>query len=59
MNTKQKMALYGAWDLRELNKILERYLEEGEFTKVQDILSAFGTTINNILSTDSIKMYKA
>ena len=59
MNTKQKMALYGAWDIGELHKALEKYKEEGEFTKVQDILSAFGTTINNILSTDSIKMYKA
>lgn len=59
MNTKQKMALYGAWDIGELHKALEKYKEEGEFTKVQDILSAFGTTINNILATDSIKMYKA
>ena len=59
MNTKQKMVLYGAWDIGELHKALEKYKEEGEFTKVQDILSAFGTTINNILSTDSINMYKA
>ena len=59
MNTKQKMALYGAWDIGELHKSLEKYKEEGEFTKVQDILSAFGTSINNILSTDEIKMYKA
>lgn len=59
MDTRQKMALYGSWDIGELHKILEKYLSEGEFTKVQDILSAFGTTINNILSTDSIKMFKA
>ena len=59
MNTKQKMALYGAWDIGELQKSLEKYKEEGEFTKVQNILSAFGTSINNILATDEIKMYKA
>ena len=59
MNVKQRMALYGAWDIRELQKSLEKYTEEGEFTKVQNILSGFGTTINNILATDSINMYKA